>query len=279
MIGDITYIEITKRCNMSCKYCIFPKENIDNSLENIIRTFSIMQYKDFSDIIILGGEPLLRFDLVKDTVRWIKSNLLYNEIRIVTNGTLLSDSILKWCKDNSIVLNISFDGILSDRDSLEINTKVKENILKANKILGNDCRVIFVYTKESKDRFENFYKEVRNWGVKMVIPNYDHRTYDKKYYSECERKELLSDYTKTLMKIYETSGTVENINNNVPGFKKHRNYSNFNWYCEPWFYVSCKGLDSCVYYRYYQELNIENPCYFCHKDKKEIKEIIDNYKE
>lgn len=89
-------INITDRCNFRCLQCrgaetsYDPKDEIDStSMKRIIR--------DMADIhipylTISGGEPLLRYDLVLETIGYAKSHGI--KVGMVTNSSLLSEAKL-----------------------------------------------------------------------------------------------------------------------------------------------------------------------------------------
>ena len=66
------------------------------------------------DIGFFGGEPLTEMGLIKNITRIIKGHEAYDKfpvsISLVSNGTILSDSILTFLKENKIELCISCDG-------------------------------------------------------------------------------------------------------------------------------------------------------------------------
>lgn len=71
---------------------------------------------DSLDFMYTGGEPLLNFNLIKRLCEWtwnsyLQSNYIFS---VVTNGTLLDDSMKKWFEEHreKIVLKLSVDGYL-----------------------------------------------------------------------------------------------------------------------------------------------------------------------
>ncbi len=111
---------VTHRCNLNCIYCY---QKHDSSLEmsfetakNIIDTILIDAEKENKriEISFIGGEPLLRFDLIKQIVEYVKSQkicVIY-KFFATTNGTLLSEEMKQWFFINRkiITLGLSLDG-------------------------------------------------------------------------------------------------------------------------------------------------------------------------
>lgn len=112
---------ITYKCNLRCSYCYEPKEmshiiNV-NQLKLLIRdnVDALPNDYDSFEIHFMGGEPLLKFDLIKEVSEWLWSEKFDKQLTMVyapTNGTLLNDDIKEWCTVNKdrFCLGLSFDG-------------------------------------------------------------------------------------------------------------------------------------------------------------------------
>lgn len=112
---------VTHRCNLNCVYCYqthdaesrmsfdVAKRCIDNIFE------TIPDYaKDGVELDLIGGEPLLEFDLIKSIYEY--SHMRYPNIQqlffATTNGTALTSDMKKWFakhRDN-FILGLSLDG-------------------------------------------------------------------------------------------------------------------------------------------------------------------------
>lgn len=115
-------INVTQICNMSCVYCygkdgeygtagVMDLVTAKKSVDYLIRE---SKNKKQIRISFFGGEPLLNFKLIKETVEYSKQEALkFNKIvrfSITTNGSLLSDTIIKYLNDEKFSCVISFDG-------------------------------------------------------------------------------------------------------------------------------------------------------------------------
>ncbi len=127
-------LELTRACNMACTYCI-DGEAYDskdclgsaNMREDV--AFRGVDYllEHSSDqtnplaISFYGGEPLLRFSLLKKIVGYAKTradeNSRYIGFSVTTNGTLLTQDIAKFMIGNSIQMVISLDGPKGTNDN------------------------------------------------------------------------------------------------------------------------------------------------------------------
>ena len=120
-------IELTKHCNLHCSYCTvcqdFEKEDhiFNMSKETLFRgiDFYFTHNSDCqaAHIYFYGGEPLLRFELIKEAVHYaIKcSGELSISFSISSNGLLLDEKIVSWLAENSnININITLNGPFQD---------------------------------------------------------------------------------------------------------------------------------------------------------------------
>lgn len=115
---------ITHGCNLNCTYCYEKFKNgskkMDISLakkiihEEIEIVKNDKRFKEL-EIDFMGGEPLLRFDLIKEIVEWMETS--NHNIPFIcfasTNGTLISEEMKTWFRNHrkTMVLGISYDGI------------------------------------------------------------------------------------------------------------------------------------------------------------------------
>lgn len=136
-------IELTTQCNLRCKYCCYSEyyqysrgyfnsyitfETVKKAVNIYFENFKKVYYRNplrFPVIGFYGGEPLLNFKVIKDTVNYIKENYpklspFYN---ITTNALLLTDEIGDFLVENDFSILISLDG---DKESHDRN-RVKVN--------------------------------------------------------------------------------------------------------------------------------------------------------
>ena len=63
------FIEVTRRCNMSCKHCLRgDAQNLDIKLESIDLFLSKLKNKCFKRILFTGGEPSLNVEAIEFTL-------------------------------------------------------------------------------------------------------------------------------------------------------------------------------------------------------------------
>lgn len=114
---------LSQICNLSCTYC-FSQESRSKELLNIDKIKNAINYffsynkkkrKDFT--FIGGGEPFITWELLKRTILYIEEKTRLhkttNQIRIITNATLLTEEKVAWLAEKNVVVSVSYD-ILPD---------------------------------------------------------------------------------------------------------------------------------------------------------------------
>ena len=72
-----------------------------------------------------GGEPLLQFNLMEKMAEYLKRN--YDErfgLSLFTNGTLISDEVVDFFRENKVFVTLSIDGSKATQDK---NRRFKNN--------------------------------------------------------------------------------------------------------------------------------------------------------
>lgn len=123
---------LTRRCNLNCKYCYENKGIEDLSFESIklVIDSEIKAKNKISTISFYGGEPLIRKDLIYQTVDYIKSQKSKTKFffNMTTNGTLLDEEFIAFAKKNEFLhIAYSFDGIKEVHDLNRITVNRSRN--------------------------------------------------------------------------------------------------------------------------------------------------------
>ena len=129
------WLNITEKCNLSCKYCFIRRfENKNKPRKDMSEEVAMASMEYLYDygtegmaISFFGGEPLLRFDLIKKIMVKYPS-LLY---MISTNSIMLNDEIVSFfaSKKDFMHVILSIDGN-SDTQLLQRGKAVNERIIK-----------------------------------------------------------------------------------------------------------------------------------------------------
>ncbi|MDD4907547.1 MAG: radical SAM protein [Candidatus Omnitrophica bacterium] len=109
-------VMITRRCHLRCRYCPVKKEEKDISAESLYRAVELLftSSRDAVRLDFTGGEPLLRFDLVKKAVQYARKLSRVKKKAVsfymVTNLIALTDEIADFLKKEDFFLELSVDG-------------------------------------------------------------------------------------------------------------------------------------------------------------------------
>lgn len=109
---------VTENCNSRCIMCNAWKNKSVNELSTEEMVDVLHQLRDFGidDLILLGGEPLLRPDIgsiIKEA-----SLLRFRTILVVTNGLLLEERAKELLESGITHITVSVDGIGGTHDSI-----------------------------------------------------------------------------------------------------------------------------------------------------------------
>lgn len=143
--GKVVILYLTAACNLRCAYCYErAKPHVpDLNSEQIASHLEYLRGKrePISTIVLFGGEPCLRWDLVRFTALHANETLpaFPNRIQFLfTNGLLLSEERLQEMSSWSMQLLLSFDGF-ADRSLLRYGERTVELI---GRVQGNLCSAI-----------------------------------------------------------------------------------------------------------------------------------------
>lgn len=180
--------ELTMGCNLRCQHCGSACQGkLDTELtqsEALAVAQQIIDAKP-SWISLSGGEPLLRKDW-SSIVRKISQSGI--DVRMVTNGTMITDSVASEMHDAGISLvSISVDGLEKMHDSIRGNGVFKK-VLNAFECLKRADVCIGVNTtlmKENIRQLDELYSlfleyGVSSWQIQPGIPEgrlSEHRDY------------------------------------------------------------------------------------------------------
>ncbi len=114
-------MEVSAICNLKCRYCFrhfdahathpIKLMPIETAMHAIDEYYQICDQKSYipATVTFTGGEPLLNIDTIKSSVELISQ---YNKNTVpcmVTNGTLLSNTICDYLLDNNFDIAVSID--------------------------------------------------------------------------------------------------------------------------------------------------------------------------
>lgn len=106
--------DVTGNCNQKCFYCY-------NYWRTETAAFSVRDERSYAEIaesivsrkpatvILSGGEPLLVFAQIREQIDYFRQSGIY--VRILTNGSLITEEIAAFCRQAQIHLMISFPSV------------------------------------------------------------------------------------------------------------------------------------------------------------------------
>ena len=189
-LGQGTSLHIlipTLRCNLTCKYCYayrvpeetankdMTEEIMDKTLDFIFSTPSPNQNIEFS-----GGEPLLRFDLIKRAILRAENLALSTSKKvhfsIITNGIYLDGEKIDFFRKHKVGICLSLDGTREIHDSNRRITRgnkptydlvvEKINLLKEKKFPS--VNAIPVVLKDSLEKWKDIVDEYISHGFSVL---------------------------------------------------------------------------------------------------------------
>lgn len=130
----------TTLCNFKCSYCYEDyQEQYDLTEEMMIQIVDfIMNYgsKEKLSLSFLGGEPLVRKDLIYFAMKYIGEHYADRTVKyyITTNASLVDKEFIDFMADHNFTVRLSFDG---NKSTHELNRKERDGIGCYEKILAN----------------------------------------------------------------------------------------------------------------------------------------------
>jgi len=117
------WLFVTNQCNLDCSYCYIKKNPRDINPDIAYRIIDKLISNTFFDehhVVLFGGEPLLKMDLIKKIVAYgYKKAKIKNKkitFSIYSNGTLMNEENVKTLYELGIGLDLSLDGIKKSQD-------------------------------------------------------------------------------------------------------------------------------------------------------------------
>ena len=159
---NVAYLSFapTYHCNFSCSYCFgecgsYYKESVRSfSEENLLDMLNCFFYKLFPQSkhyridFVGGGEPLLGFSTIKETIYYCeqfeKKTGKMVSIWLCCNGSLLTDEIIEFLSKHNVSIGISIDG---DKPFNDMHRKFAngcgtyDEIVKGIYLIKNSCNV------------------------------------------------------------------------------------------------------------------------------------------
>lgn len=182
-------IVLTEKCNLKCVECFVTKraDNLstmtEDRLAHAIRETILYGAKDRVTYHFFGGEPLLRFELIKHAVTILEKAVTEGRIvrplyAITTNATVISDEIISFFKEYDFKVGVSVDGPKEINDHLRIygdgrgTFKDIERNYKRLMATGIDCHILITPHPNHLDELPRIFRSVLEiFPMKTVTVN------------------------------------------------------------------------------------------------------------
>ena len=170
MYVENLHLHVTRNCTLECEHCMRgDRERVNMSPAILDEIFK--NVKKVGMLLLTGGEPLIAIQTLEYLVYLLKTKQVkIDKITIVTNGTILSDRVLKVLhdlQDNSyLVLRMSTNIF----HNLELHKKNLESVRDKNlKVLSSD--VFYNFAEYGQDKVSPYPVGLINLGrTKTLTP-------------------------------------------------------------------------------------------------------------
>ena len=118
-------LQVTQNCNFMCSYCPYTTAEFGTHRAHSSKNMSVETAKKALEFLadhssdsksvsvsFYGGEPLLRFELMKECVEYAEELFVGKELSfsITTNGSIINDEIIDFLNSHNFSVMISLDG-------------------------------------------------------------------------------------------------------------------------------------------------------------------------
>ena len=173
---DSASVDITYRCNLRCRHCFdFGGECARQELndEEILDIFYQLAEESLSSICICGGEPLLRYGLVKKAISLIKETDQNTLVSMVSNGLLWTEDTASELKECGLdLIQFSLDGITDEAyDYVRMSYGQLPRVVKAIKAAVDSGLKVAVASLPHRKNIEE-YPEIINFCEALGVSDF-----------------------------------------------------------------------------------------------------------
>jgi uncharacterized protein len=211
-INNFTFY-ITEECNYACSYCYQKRRKRRLKISSIHKTidFFTPYFADSLDISFYGGEPLLAFNSIEQTLEYFKKNtqpgrsLSYS---LTTNGSLLTNDILSILNEFHFKLQLSFDGYSQNETRKENSFELLVDAIETIKTYPNiELTTQSIFIPETVSFLSDSIRLIVDMGVESVDFNLDYISHWDQRDLMCFEQEL-KKLRKTALNHYNRKGQI-----------------------------------------------------------------------
>lgn len=218
-------LEITKLCNAGCDFCDYWQTKHE---ERLLDYSPVIKKINPIAVVITGGEPMLRKDLV-DIVRQVKTSSFYIFTSMVTKGDLLTVEKAQELFDaglDQIVISLDFIGKTHDKfrgiDGLwdylaDLLPKLGKRFKKKNGIIINT-----IIMDDNLDQIVDLVHQAKQWNIGVSFSSYSvMKTNNEAHFIDKnidKVKEVVNELIDLRKKLKGTILTTEFYLKEIPGY-------------------------------------------------------------
>ena len=232
---QIAYFVMTEHCNLSCSYCFIENKMDRDAVRTKIMSKGTVKagldffctqiqrkpefFEDEKTIIIYGGEPLTNFEGITYLVKLIGEYKAVGKlpqktnISIITNGTLMTDEIASFLKDNGLSIAVSLDGADAACNSCRKfidGRPAFDDIINGIRICkknGCDCGLSITLTEETIKDFQKIQGIVEEFGVDSF--GFNLLMTDENFHVSADYNEKASEFILRAFEYFREKGVYE----------------------------------------------------------------------
>ncbi|MDR3596032.1 radical SAM/SPASM domain-containing protein [Clostridium sp.] len=165
------YLHVTNICNLNCIGC-YSYDNtrnncFDKSNENIKKYFNELSSVGVKRIVISGGEPLLRKDIV-EILRYAKEEVKIPTIDMITNGTIHKKELFESIKAYVSSIAVSIDGYSKDNPKFIRDDGIFEKVVSTVELIketGIPVSILPTIHSKNYSKLNEYIKLSKSLGV------------------------------------------------------------------------------------------------------------------
>lgn len=210
-------LNVSNKCNLRCKYCYAEGGNYGRSeklmstdtVDQIIKELKEGGIKKIGILSFFGGEPTLNFSLIEYALPIFKRNFIIDNYEVVTNGTLLDESMINFLGENEVALSVSIDGPEDITDALRGKgtfEKAYRSLKLAKTLEYKNLYASATYTKVHSEMgysYQDICDFFEKMKVKMTVSQVLTSDPKLKVVSQMTDEEVRKDISRTLSNICE----------------------------------------------------------------------------
>jgi radical SAM protein with 4Fe4S-binding SPASM domain len=164
----IVWIEMTRACNLRCRHCFVSASTAQPGELSTAQVFSLLdelKARGVTCIVLSGGEPLVRDDCLSILDYAVQCGFI---IAVVTNGFLLSESLVRRIPRGHLRITISLDNLhFGEADTLSADAKLSylQSRLLLLKEHGIACHVAVTMTRQNLAQLKTICAWLTDHGI------------------------------------------------------------------------------------------------------------------